>query len=233
MPAYNQSPFSRQAIPLETGLPVYLFGSYSQDKSNTKIRVVSVSGPTTGTLQADGFIIDGDVPVVGALASARISTPSFPAMENADNAAITVVSNYVPATGGVSVAFPLADVSGAFSTTASTGIVLIPQPEIGEAVANGASIAATTPQDTAQNSAARTYYAAVKFPKIPTAASVTLQGAIVDEDSEFRDIGVVATVTASVVSTNQAQFISSLYRFLRFDVSGVTGTGTIVARILA
>jgi hypothetical protein len=118
-------------------------------------------------------------------------------------------------------------------TTADSGLAIIPQPEVGDSLANGSSIPAASPFNDPRTDGARTYQAQVTFPTVPTACTVSLQISEVDIDSQYQTIGTVATVASGTVTQSMAEFTLTTARFLRFNVSGLSGAGTIVAKLLA
>jgi hypothetical protein len=102
--------------------------------------------------------------------------------------------------------------------------------EIPETLANGASIAVAfaTPKGDDQS----TLPLSVLFPTLPTAVTVDLQGAQRNVDNEFTKVQGVASVAGSVNAGGAFQQVS-LQRgyFYRLLVSGLSGSGTIVAKI--
>jgi hypothetical protein len=137
----------------------------------------------------------------------------------------------INATTGVgTITFPLthADVASA----ADSGLALVPQLVTMEAVANGSSRQCAPPENDPSTDDARTFTAQVFFGTVPTACTVTLQGSLVDQDSAYQTLGTVATVSGSSVTLSEAAFTLSNYRFLRFNTSGLSGTGTFAAAIM-
>jgi hypothetical protein len=239
MPAYDNSPFKPVPKLLIPGQNSYLFGFYSQDVSPTQIQVSSVA-IATNVATVIGTIFGGNVPLVGSLISIRGTQTSSGAF-NVTNAAITAVT-FVPATSVVTITFALTHANVA--TTADAGLAIIPVPEVGETIANGASIACTPQNNETFLEMGRLLSTTVKFPTLPTTLTVVLQGANFDTDSEYTTICTVATVAASVQTTPQVTEVENNgggtttainspvnYRFYRFLISGLAGTGTIVARI--
>jgi hypothetical protein len=225
MPAYVKTPFAPN-VPLSVaGFPVYLFGGFNDGISPTLFQVNNVaSNGTTATLT--GFVRAGNIPAVASL----ISTQGLQNLTNVSNVAISAVT--INATTGIgTIQFLDAQT---VSSVADSGAALIPQPETSEAIANGASIPMTVPYTNApSNSGSRSVKAVVSLPTVPTTLTVKLQSAVTNQDSEYADLITVLTVTGSTVSGGQSTFTMEPGRFYRFNVSGLAGSGTIIAKLLA
>jgi hypothetical protein len=70
--------------------------------------------------------------------------------------------------------------------------------------------------------------AQVYFPTAPSAATTALQGSNTNNDADFQDI-VAITVTNG---RGEAQ-VETSFEFVRFNITAVTGTGTVVASVNA
>lgn len=225
MPAYVNSPFSQQPLNMK-GVPTYLWGYFDQRIGNTNAYVTNTaltSDVATVTLQ----ILNGPMPVVGAPISI-INSKNGSAIFNVARALITAVDINAD-TGAGTVTFALTGSNVA--SAADQGTVIIENAEIPETLAEGASIAAAfqVPDSDSQY----TVPVSVTFPTMPTAATVTLQRAVVGRDLlEWTDTTAVVTVAASAYTAGPMVEATLergyLYRFL---VSGVTGSGTILARL--
>jgi len=222
MPAYINSPFV-PAIQLMNGVSAYLFGSYNQHQANTRMLISNVA-LTTNVATITVQIIEGEIPLVGALISI-IQTQASSGAFNVKRAAITGVT--IDGTGAGTITFALthADVV----SIADTGTAIAEVPEIGETIVNGASIACCLDPQWNQ----RTIGIAITFPTLPTAASVSLQAALHNIDSEFTvvgsPLGVVAASAQTVGPFNQVTLQRGY--FYRFITSGLSGSGKIVAKI--
>ena len=225
MPAFQNSPFAPPVLHMK-GVPTYLWGSYDPRVGNTRAYVtntVLASDVVTVTLQ----ILDGPMPVVGAPISIINSTNGSGAF-NVNRAIITAVSiNAGTGAGTVTFALTHADIS----TAADGGSVIMENAEIPETLAAGASIAAViqVPDSDSQY----TVPVSVTFPTMPTAATVTLQRALVGRDNlEWTNMTAVVTVAVSAYTAGPMVEATLergyLYRLL---VSGITGSGTILGRI--
>jgi len=226
MPAYN-SPF-RPPVLLSKGVPCYLLGSFDYKVGRTKAYVTNVAstgGVGTVTLQ----ILNGPLPTIGEYISILNATN---AAFNVSRAIITAVTINT-ATGAGTVTFALA---GTVVSVADTGTVLIEPTEVGETLVAGASIpcCVQAPEGDSQF----TITTAVGFVgAFPTAVTVSLQEAVRDINAEYTTLTpVAATVTAGAFSPTGpgpvASFTLTRGNFYRFLVSGITGTGSIVAKIV-
>lgn len=239
MPAYDNSPFKPIPRLLIPGQNSYLWGSWKQDASPSKFQVHSVA-IAADVATVVGVVTEGEIPLVGSLISIRGTQTSSGAF-NVTNAVLTAVT-FVPATSGITVTFALTAANVA--TTADAGLAIIPQPEVPETLVAGASIACTPQNNETFLEVGRLLSTTVTFPTLPTAATVVLQGANFDVDSEYTAIATVATVAAGAQSTPKVTEVQNNgggtttainspvnFRFYRFFTSGITGTGTIIARI--
>lgn len=225
MPAFQNSPFAPPVLHMK-GVPTYLWGSYDPRVGNTRAYVtntVLATDVATVTLQ----ILDGPMPVVGAPISIINSTNGSGAF-NVNRATITAVT-INSGTGAGTVTFTLthADIAAAVDI----GSVIIEAPEVPETLAAGASLAAViqVPESDSQY----TVPISVTFPTMPTAATVTLQRALVGRDSaEWTNMAAVVTVTGSGYTAGPVVEATLERGYLyRFNVSGITGSGTILARL--
>lgn len=228
MPQYDNSPFKKAPKLLVAQWPTYLFGSWPADVAPTRFQVSSVA-LATDVATVTGTVIEGNIPTVGSLISIR-GTQTSSGLFNVTNVPVTAVSIAL-ATGQGTISF---DLTGSnVATTPDAGLAILPQPEVPETLVAGSSIPAAAPFNDSKTDGARTFLASCTFPTIPTAATVTLQASEFDSDSQYYSLGTVATVASGAVTQSSAQFTLTTARFLRFNVSGLTGTGTIVAKLLA
>jgi hypothetical protein len=228
MSYYETTPFKNSPKLLISGRPVYLFGSYNDRTSPTFGYVISNSAvTTTGTVVFQ--IKDGNAPFVGALITVR-GTANGGGNFNVVNATIiTAVTDMNTGICTVTYAIP----STSQGTLADGGQVEIPQPEVGEALVAGNSAPVAVSFSTANPDQKRGVTVVVSFPTMPSAASVVLQQAVLDIDSEYATINTVATVVGSTVTVGpQVTIDPVLGRFFRLHTEAAPG-GTIVAKILS
>lgn len=224
MTAYNTSPFTPSPVLMVGGKPEFLYGSLDDRSSGTQIAITSVA-ITSNVATVVGTIVSGKAPIVGNLVSLQSSNSTF----NVTNVAIASVTSNLT-TGVTTITFPLTN--GNVTTTAATGFAAVPVTIVPETIAAGSSKPAASAENDPSTNDERSYMAQVFFGTVPTAATVTLQASLVDLDSAYQTVGTVAVVAGGVVSQNAATFSSMNYRFVRFNVSGLSGTGTIAAAIL-
>lgn len=230
MPSYISSPFRPPVTLLVAGTPSYLWGKYNDKTGDTFGYVQSNSAvTTTGTLVFR--IVSGNVPVVGA----KISVVGCGNSSNFNVTSATLLSVSCTDAGIATVSYAISSTTQA--STPDSGEVLIPQPEIGEALAAGASAPVALASINAILNQEHVVTAVVSFPSIPTSVVVTLQQAVIDLDSEYADVATVVTVTGGAITAAGSQITVDpvMGRFLRFKNGTVTGgtLPTIVAKLIA
>lgn len=224
MPSYDKLGNHKVAA-LVQGFPTYLFGGWPLFTAPTRFLITQVQ-LTTNVATITGSIIEGNIPTVPAanqpqsLISVR-QTQSNAGLFNVSGVAITAV-NINSSTGIGTISFPLTNAN--IGLTNDAGIAVINQPETAEALANGASVPCTMPVQDPKTDSARTISVVCAFPSLPTTATVDLQGAILDIDSEYSKLGNVATVSGGAITAGPlAQFQLNQVRYYRLNVSSVTG----------
>ena len=243
MPSYSKSA-GHKVINLVQGFPTYLFGGWGPSSPSggglivapTRFLITQVQ-LTTNVATITGTIIEGNIPTIPAASQPQSlisisQTQSNAGLFNVNGIAISAFS-INSATGQGTISFPLTNAN--IGATADAGIAIIAQPEFGDVCANGSSIPCTMPVQDPKTDSARTVSVVCSFPSLPTTATVVLQGAILDIDSEYAGLGNVATVSGGAVTAGPvAQFQLNQMRFYRLNVSSVTGgtNPTIVGKIL-
>lgn len=221
MPFFKNSPPAK-AVLIEQDWPVYLFGSRQSTDSELNVTSVSVSS-NVATVGVTSW--SGPLPVVGAFVSIE-KTQTNSGLFNVTNQPITVVTLNAAGTDVVSVSFALTNAN--IGTTTDIGKVHVRFAAIGEAFtsAGGASVAGSVKFGIGRDG---TFLSAqVYFPTSPSAATVSLQGSNANNDADFQDIQTL-TITNG---RGGAQVLTS-FEFVRFNITSVTGTGTVVASINA
>jgi hypothetical protein len=226
MPAYINSPFQPPKFVMK-GVATYLWGFYDYKIASTNLFVTQVAlASNVGTVTAT--ILNGPAPAVGQYISI-IGTTTGSGEFNVNRAIITSAT-VNSATGVCSLSFAL---TGSNQTAvADTGTVIVEPNETPETLVAGASIACLiqAPEGDSQF----TLTTEVTFPTLPTAATVSLQEGVVGPNSTptFTTLGTAAVVAGGAETVGPvAQFSltrGSLYRFL---TSGITGSGTICAKV--
>lgn len=221
MPYFKNSPPAKSIL-IEQGWPVYLFGSRQSTDSELNVTSVSVASDVA-TVGVTSW--SGPLPVVGAFASIE-KTQTNSGLFNVTNLPITVVTLNAAGTDVASISFALTNADVAI--TPDIGKVHIRFAAIGEAVtsAGGASIAGSVKYGIGRDENWLT--AQVYFPTAPTAATVALQGSHTNNDADFQDIATITIANGRGKAEAQTNF-----EFVRFNLTAVTGTGTVVASINA
>jgi hypothetical protein len=225
MPQFVNSPFSKPQL-LQNGVPAYLLGSFSQQVGNTHLALINDAiASNVATITAT--FLNGPLPVVGSLVSIINSANSTGAF-NVQRVAIASVS-YNATTNVMTLTFPLTGTNQ--SATADGGSVTVEPAEVGETLVNNSYSVACTVQ-APEGDSQFTLPIAVTFPTLPTAVTVSLQWAIKSQNAEFTTLQTVATVAAGAQTVGPMGYTTLQRGYVyRFAVSGLTGSGTIVAKI--
>lgn len=249
MPVYQKTPFKQPPQLAVAGTPTYLFGSYNDKTGPTLGYVISNSAvTTTGTLVFQ--IISGNIPVTGSLITVVgcANSVNF----NVTNATATVVST--TDAGVCTVTYTISSTSQ--GSTADSGQVVIPQPEVGDTIASGtptASVPVAVPFNNPEMQEGKSITATLTLPNSGTLSGIVavLQAANVDVDSEYVTIHTFASVTAAntsetwqtgsdlrapsatpnAIETNLGGVNIVNWRFYRFNLTSVTGTGPAIGKI--
>lgn len=235
MSFYVNSPFKQVPALLVAGTPSYVWGSFNDRTGPTQGTIVSDSG-NGSTSSITIQILSGNIPVVGALFTSVGSTNAAGAY-NFTNAPILSVSS--PANPDQGLYTITVAGSGSSASAPDTGQYSIPQPEIGEALTGtGASVPVAAPFNNPEMQEGKSITASVSFPTAPTSATVVLQGALFDKDSEYVTIGTLGTTNgSSTFQTGQgaAGTVADVnivnFRFYRLNCTALVSTGTIVGKI--
>jgi len=223
VPAYVNSPFQVPRV-MRKGLNTYLLGSYNDRQANTRMLISQVA-LATNVATVTGQIVEGEIPLVGSYISLSQTTTGSGEF-NVTRALVTAASFTAAGFGTVSYALTGANVGA----TADAGTAIIEVPEIGETLVAVASIPCCVASP--DNETQFTVTSSVLFPTMPTAATVVLQEAVRDVNTEYTTLGNAAVVASSAFTTGPtAQFTLTRGNFYRFLISGLTGTGTVVAKL--
>lgn len=227
MTAYNTSPFGPPPVLMVGGRTEWLYGNRDDRTSPTLIKVSSVA-ITSNVATVVGTIISGNIPAVGSLVSIQGTTTGSGEF-NVTNVALTAVTA-TASTGAITVTFALTGSN--VSTTADNGFAIVPVPITFDTLANGSSRQVASAENDPSENDERSYFAQVFFGTVPTTATVSLQASLVDQDSAYQTVAVVATVVGGAVTLSGTTFSNMNLKFIRFNVSGLTGSGTIAAAIM-
>jgi hypothetical protein len=233
MPTYNPSPFAAPPVKLIPGQPAYLYGSWQGNVSPTKMRITGDQATSATVAIYNVLITEGNIPVVGSLMTVY-GTANSSGQFNMTNVAVSAVS--ITATTGVGTITVTGSGLTTVAQTADGGFGIIPQPEVGDTVANGQSIAVglpyAIPQDAGQG--AEALQCEVSFPTLPTACVVALQVAATNTPATQWQTAIanVVTVTTSVATYGTTQWTGKA-NFARYAITGTSGSGTIVAKLVS
>jgi len=246
---YQATPFKPTPTLMVQGKPEYVFGSYNDKTGPTFGNVISDSAVTT-TATLVFQIISGNAPAVGSLITVVGAGNS--ANFNVTNAQILTAST--TAAGVCTVTYAITSTSQ--GVLADGGQVIIPQPELGDALTNagGASVPVCTPLSPGTQSG-KSISVTVKLPTQQLGVSSTLsgvtvaiQGANLDADDQYNTIGTVITSgsaghdydwqsgqgadnAAGTGALAEAAVNIPNFRFLRLNSTAATGSGPIIGTI--
>lgn len=230
MSQYILSPFRPAPILLVPSTPVYLYGSFNDKTGPTLGYIISDSG--NGTTSTVVFqITSGNIPIVSTTSAPLITivgTANSGGSYNVTNATVLTVA--ITDQGVCTVTFAGA---GSSASTQDAGQVYITQPENSEAIVAGSSVPCAMGYNNIVANMNQAITAVVSFPTLPTAAVINLQQAVQDINSEYSNVAVVATVAGGAVTAAGSQITvdPTLGRFFRFNTSGLTGSGQIIAKL--
>ena len=236
MPAYIASPFRPPVQLAVAGTPSYLIGSYN-DKTGPTIGVILTDAAVTTTATLVFRITSGNVPKTGSLITVVGAANS--ANFNVTNAAVTVIS--VTDAGIATVTYTITSTSQ--GTLPDGGMVVIPQPEVGETVAAAyKSAPVARPFNNPNINEGQSLTATLNLGSGLSGVTGTLEGADFDIDSEYVTIHTFGTSGISTFQTGQDTpavagnanpgGVNQLnWRFYRFNISAVTGSGLVIGKI--
>jgi hypothetical protein len=241
MSVYINSPFKPPVQLAVAGTPSYLIGGWNDKTGPTFGYVQSNSGATTtGTIVFR--IVSGNVPVVGALLTA---------VGQSNSANFNVTSASILSVSCTSAGICTVTVTITSTTQASTpdgGEVIVAQPEVGETVAAAyKSAPVARPFNNPTINEGQSLSATLKLGAGLSAVTATLEGADLDLDSEYVTIHTFGTSGLSSFQSGQDNIASSAtplaieanpggvnqlnWRFYRFNISAVTGSGAVIGKI--
>jgi hypothetical protein len=215
VPSYVSTPLGPPPQLLQPGLPAYAFGSLPLGPTaRFQINQVAI---TSNVATVRGNVIEGNIPSIGQLITIQGTSNNTP-LFNVSNATITGVNISQPSgTGTITFALTHADVVA----IADNGVALIPVAEVGELILTGTASRAFAIQDIAGwNENGKTVTWSVSYPTAPSSVTMALQGALVDQDSQY------ATLDSSTNIAGDGPRMSTLIniRFLRAKCIQASGT---------
>jgi hypothetical protein len=229
MPAYQSDPTVIRTSAI-SGTLFYSYGSpstYGPDDPGCSALVTSVAiasnVATVGLKITGGFkpVVNQLITIHGTQTATSGGAPNF----NVTNVALASVSGFNTgdnSTGTVTFALT----SNNISTTTDAGEAYMPPLETADVCANGSGQQVALPTPSGFPSTSRDVQWSTKTPSAPSAYTANLQGALVDQDSEYTTIDTMTTPGNQTKTGVRANF-------LRVNLSGVSGgsSPTIVARI--
>ena len=231
---YNTSP--EVAV---SGQPAYFYGSNPRDTQDMLAQITSVAcASNVATIVMT--IQQGNIPVVGNRITVQgVQTAS--GAYNVNSVAIATISGSAT-TGIYTVTY--ACTTANLSTTAASGKAIVPIQEVAETMAANQSVAIYVPSQEPLNDGLRSITVATTFPTLQAstgAATVTLYTSITNcpippgtAGSEWTAMGVVAIAAAGAQTQGPMNtFTIPAGRFFCLAVSGVTGTNTIVSKMIS
>ena len=242
MPAYV-TPVGYNARPevAVSGQPAYFYGSFPRDTQDMIAQITSVAcASNVATIVMT--IQQGNIPVVGNLISVQ-GTQSASGAYNVSRVAIATISG-TASTGVYTVTY--ACTTADLTTTADAGKAIVPIQEVAEAVAANTSVAIYVPSQEPVDNGQRTITVSVTFPTIQAttgAATVKLYTAIQNTGAKPGDTGsewtlmgttgVVGTLAAGAATVSGlVTFTTPAGRFFCLQTTSVTGTNTVIAKML-
>lgn len=230
MPIYNNTPFKPPVILLTTGVPEYLFGAVNQDQPYSRMQVTNDAGSgATATLTVT--LIEGNIPSVGDLVSVQGTQNSAGAF-NVSATALTAVS-ITPSTGQGTIQF--ASATSQASTADAGRAISVPQPTSDSISVTGtASVPFTVNFNNPDATGARSLNIATQFTgTLPTTATLSLQVANRDNNTDYSTLATVATVVSGGVTQSDAEITLVTGRFYRLAITGtLTGTANLYASVV-
>jgi hypothetical protein len=191
------------------------------------MRVIN-SALTSNVVTLTVQITSGEIPAIGSFISVS-KTANGSGVMNVNRAVITgVVINATTGAGTITYALTNSNITSA----ADSGSAVAEVPEVGESMTVAGSSAACVIQ-APEGDSQFTVSTSVTFSgALPTAVTVTLQRAIKNIDSEFTNVGNAAVISAGAYTTGPNAIFTLERGFVyRFNASGLTGTGTIIAKL--
>lgn len=239
MPNYVSSPFKAMPQLLTPNSPAYVWGSFNDKTGPTIANVISNSAVTTvATVKLQ--ILSGNYPVAGSLITVvgASNSPNF----NVTGATIISVSSAAsPDAGIVTVTYAITSTSQA--TLSDGGQAVIPQPEVGETVSGtGASVPVAV---NAWNASGKSLSVTLTIGAGLSGITAVLEGANRDIAAEYNAIGIIGTglgvgttdwqsgqgdTATGTLTSGSVNFLN--FKFYRLNITAVTGSGLVVAKIM-
>lgn len=221
MPFYPTNPNGIRALLALPGSVTYVLGSRAADGGVMYITSVAIASDVASVGVSSW---SGNLPVVGTKITIAGTSQSSGAF-NVTNATLTGVTLNAAGVGIVTFALTAANLA----TTADGGTLSFVPQTTGETIADGATIP-VSPAFNQGRSLNNGFYeiTADSVTALPTAATITPQHAIVNEDAAFFTItgAPVATVAGGAITAPGGAFTTDA-PFVRFAITGVSGASAL------
>lgn len=229
MSTYINSPFAKPAL-LMKGVPAYLIGSFNALAANGNAFLTN-SALTSDVVTLSITLLNGPKPAVGNLITV-INSTNGSGVFNVNRAIVTGVT-WTDSTGSGTVTFALTNSN--VTSAADAGSVIIEQAEVGESVtSSGYTSTAVVVQAPQCDSQFTLPLSVLTSPTAITAMTATLQRAIFPNSNaaEWTNTTAVVTIAASAYSAGPTVQATLERGYLyRVNITAVTGSGTVVAKI--
>lgn len=242
MPAYANFGPSKPPVKLLTlQEPVYLIGQFGVTSPNANGYDQAIG---RAWITADAAVLDTSITFTVVMKEGNIpSVGDFISTQGPTNSSGQFVVTYQPITAvsinastGIGTITIASASATAQSTTADGGTLWILPQEVGETISAAYnSIPVTIPMNDPKTDMARTVTLVLSLLTSSSLAitGIYLQGALRDENAEYTNIGSTTLTLPSAGASASEVFTLEGYRFFRLALSGVTGSGSIVAKIQA
>ncbi len=245
MPNYQTTPFKPSPKLLVMGVPEYVWGSFN-DKTGPTMGIITFSktnGTTTATVKIQ--ILSGNIPVNGSLITVVGSANS--SNFNVTNVAVSNVTLIPDAngndTGLYSLTYAITSTATPTTYTADAANFVIPQPEVGETISGtGASVPVAVGT---WNNSGRSLSVTLTLGTGLSGVTAVVEGANRDINGDYNAIGIIGTglgvsttdwqsgqgdTATGTLTSGSVNFPN--FRFYRINITAVTGSGLVVAKIM-
>lgn len=224
MPSYQKGQSNRNVPQATPGLPVYLLGSFSYTTAATRMVITNLS-LTSNVAILTVNVTEGNAPVVNQVVTITNANPSY---LNGQYTISAVNQNTTPDTGvwTITIAVTHANVT----SSPAQGLALAPVLEVGETIAAIDSLQCALQSNTGPDNA-RSIRADVSIGSGISAVQVDIYSAVLDLDSEYQILGTVLLTATSTPTYGSIILTGIVANFVRFHVSGLVGSGTIIGKV--
>ena len=241
MPNFTNSPFKPMPQLLTPNQPAYVWGSFN-DRVGPTQGVVLQSVGIGATAELVVKILSGNIPVVDSLITV-VGVPADVGF-NVTNVAIEAVDTFPHANQPDNGVYVLAYAAAVTSPIqAAAGQFIVPQPEVGETISGtGASVPVAT---NAWNVSGKSLSVTLTIGTGLSGITAVLQGANRDIEAEYNTIGTIGTglgvgttdwqsgqgdTATGTLAAGSVNFLN--FRFYRINLTAVTGSGLLIAKIM-